>query len=116
FLNAVTIDGMERLLAREPGTLTLQDVTRDGRVLLSRDVTRVGMVGMGPGATKESDLSWLDWSAPTDLSSDGKTLLFLESGEGGGENYGAYIRETDGSPLCALAKAQPWRFPRTRSW
>ena len=44
FLNAVTLAGVERLLAREPGTLTLQDVARDGRVLLTRDVQRVGMV------------------------------------------------------------------------
>ena len=32
---------MRRLLAREPGTLTLQDVGRDGKVLLTRDVQRV---------------------------------------------------------------------------
>src|SRR5215470_15447716 len=30
FLNAVTLKGAERLIVREPGTLTLQDVTRDG--------------------------------------------------------------------------------------
>jgi len=116
FLNAVTIDGMERLLAREPGTLTLQDVTRDGRVLLSRDVTRVGMVGMGPGATKESDLSWLDWSAPTDLSSDGKTLLFLESGVGGGENYSAYIRTTDGAPAVRLGDGAAYALSPDQKW
>src|SRR6202158_1934392 len=102
FLTAATLSGTERLLAREPGTLTLQDVARDGRVLLARDVQRVGMVGMGPNATRGSDLSWLDWSAPTDLSSDGKTLLFSESGEGGGENYSSYIRPTDGSPAVRL--------------
>jgi hypothetical protein len=103
------------LLAREPGTLTLQDVARDGRVLLTRDVQRVGMVGMGPNATKESDLSWLDWSAPTDLSSDGKTLLFFESGEGGGENYSTYIRPTNGAPPCDLAMGLPSLFLQTRS-
>jgi eukaryotic-like serine/threonine-protein kinase len=101
-LNAVSFAGKQRLLAREPGTLTLQDVTRDGRVLLTRDVQRVGMVGMAPGTAKEGDLSWLDWSAPSDLSADGKTLLFTESGEGGGENYSAYLRTTDGAPAVRL--------------
>jgi eukaryotic-like serine/threonine-protein kinase len=116
FLNAVTITGVERMLAREPGTLTLQDVARDGRVLLTRDVQRVGMVGMGPGATKESDLSWLDWSAPTDLSSDGKTLLFLESGEGGGENYSAYIRTTDGAPAVRLGDGAAYALSPDQKW
>ena len=40
------------------------------------------MIGAGPGATKEQDLSWEDWSLPVDLSHDGKTLLFDEQGEG----------------------------------
>jgi len=116
FLNAVTSSGVERLLAREPGTLTLQDVARDGRVLLTRDVARVGMVGMGPTATKETDLSWLDWSAPTDLSLDGKTLLFLESGEGGGENYSAYIRNTDGSPAVRLGDGAAYALSPDQKW
>jgi Tol biopolymer transport system component len=116
FLNAATVSGAVRLLAREPGTLTLQDVASDGRVLLTRDVQRVGMVGLGPGAVKEADLSWLDWSAPTDLSSDGKTLLFLESGEGGGENYSAYIRKTDGSPAVRLGDGAAYALSPDQKW
>ena len=102
YLSAVTLSGKERLLAREPGTLTLQDVARDGRVLITRDVPRVGMVGTSAGSNKERDLSWLDWSAPRDLSLDGKKLLFTESGEAGGENYSAYLRDTSGSPAIRL--------------
>jgi Tol biopolymer transport system component/predicted Ser/Thr protein kinase len=102
YLSGVSVSGKERLLAREPGTLTLQDVARDGRVLLTRDVPRVGMVGLTVGSNKERDLSWMDWSAPKDLSTDGKTLLFTESGEAGGANYAAYLRQTDGSPAVRL--------------
>ena len=102
YLSAANMSGKERLLAREPGTLTLQDVARDGRVLVTRDVPRVGMVGLTAGSSKERDLSWMDWSAPKDLSADGKTLLFTESGEAGGENYASYLRQTDGSPAVRL--------------
>src|SRR5277367_2089765 len=102
YLSAVTLSGKERLLAREPGTLTLQDIAKDGRVLITRDVPRVGMVGMTADSHKERDLSWLDWSAPKDLSLDGKKLLFTESGEAGGENYSSYLRGTDGSPAIRL--------------
>ena len=116
FLNAVTLTGTQRMLAREPGTLTLQDVTRDGRVLLTRDVQRVGMVGMAPGTSKEVDLSWLDWSAPTDLSSDGKVLLFTESGVGGGENYSSYLRKTDGSPAVRLGSGNSIALSPDQQW
>jgi len=62
------------------------------------------MLGLTENDTKERDLSWLDWSAPQDLSADGKTLLFTEAGEGGGENYAAYVRKTDGSPAVRLGE------------
>jgi Tol biopolymer transport system component/predicted Ser/Thr protein kinase len=116
FLNAVSLTGVERLLAREPGTMTLQDVTRDGNVLLTRDVVRVGMVGVPPGAAKETDLSWLDWSAPGDLSADGKMLLFTESGEGGGENYSAYLRATDGAPAVRLGSGSAYALSPDKKW
>src|ERR1019366_3551105 len=116
YLSAVNLSGKERLLAREPGTLTLQDVARDGRVLLTRDVPRVGMVGMTAGNNKERDLSWMDWSAPRDLSADGKTLLFTESGEAGGANYAAYLRQTDGSPAVRLGDGGGFALSPDKKW
>ncbi len=116
YLSGVTLSGKERLLAREPGTLTLQDVAKDGRVLITRDVPRVGMVGMTAGTNKERDLSWLDWSAPKDLSLDGKKLLFTESGEAGGENYSTYIRGTDGSPAVRLGDGLSFALSPDQKW
>ncbi len=116
YLSAVDLNGKERLLAREPGTLTLQDVARDGRVLLTRDVPRVGIVGLAPGTTKERDLSWLDWSAPKDLSADGSTLLFVESGEAGGNNYAAYMRKTDGTPAVRLGDGTAFALSPDLKW
>jgi eukaryotic-like serine/threonine-protein kinase len=116
YLSAVSLSGKERLLAREPGTLTLQDVARDGRVLITRDVPRVGMVGMTAGSSKERDLSWLDWSAPKDLSFDGKKLLFTESGEAGGENYSTYLRGTDGSPAVRLGDGVSFALSPDQRW
>ena len=116
YLAAVSLKGKERLLAREPGTLTLQDIARDGHVILTRDVPRVGMVGIAPGESKERDLSWLDWSAPKDLSSDGRSLLFTESGEAGGENYSSYMRNTDGSPAVRLGDGLSVALSPDKKW
>jgi len=116
YLSAVTLSGKERLLAREPGTLTLQDVAKDGRVLITRDVPRVGMVGTSAGGNKERDLSWLDWSAPKDLSTDGKQLFFTESGEAGGELYSSYLRGTDGSPAIRLGDGTGFALSPDGKW
>jgi eukaryotic-like serine/threonine-protein kinase len=103
-LYAVNLSGTVRLLARVPGELTLLDVRKDGNVLLTRGNDRAGLVGFAPGETKERDLSWLDWSVPGDLSADGRTVLFGETGEGGGPKYAVYVRKTDGSPAIRLSE------------
>jgi Tol biopolymer transport system component len=103
-LYAVNRSGTVRLLARVPGELTLLDVDRDGNVLLTRGNDRAGMIGLAPGEAKERDLSWLDWSSPGDLSADGRTVLFAETGEGGGPKYAVYLRKTDGSPAIRLSE------------
>jgi serine/threonine protein kinase len=92
-VNAVTLGGRERLIARVPDTLSLQDIWQDGRVLLSRDTWRRELIGLTSGDSKEHDLSWLDYTYPSDISPDGKVLLFTEAGEGGGLNYSVYQRK-----------------------
>jgi Tol biopolymer transport system component/predicted Ser/Thr protein kinase len=103
-LYAVDLSGKVRILARVPGELTLLDVGKEGNVLLTRGIDRAGIVGLAPGETKERDLSWLDWSTPGDLSTDGKAVLFSEAGEGGGPKYAVYLRKTDGSPAVRLGE------------
>jgi eukaryotic-like serine/threonine-protein kinase len=122
-LYAANLSGTVRLLARVPGELTLLDVGRDGTVLLTRGNDRAGIIGLAPGAPKEKDLSWLDWSAPGDLSADGTTMLFTEAGEGGGPKYAVYLRKTDGSPAirlsdgsgAALSPDGKWALARTNA-
>ncbi|MGH9369650.1 MAG: protein kinase domain-containing protein [Thermoanaerobaculia bacterium] len=99
---AVSRTGRERLVARTPGELTIQDVTADSRVLMTSDNGKVGIIGLPPGQEKERDLSLLDWSLIRDLSPDGRQLLFDESGEGAGSRQGVYLRKTDGSPAIRL--------------
>jgi predicted Ser/Thr protein kinase len=103
-LYAVNLSGTVRLLARVPGELTLLDVDRQGNVLLTRGNDRAGMIGLAPGQATERDLSWLDWSTPGDLSADGRTVLFAETGEGGGPKYAVYLRKTDNSPAIRLSE------------
>ena len=101
-LYAVTLSGLERLVLRTTNLLMLHDISRDGHVLLSSCNESGGIIGLAPGEAKERDLSWLDQGQLSDLSPDGKTILFSYGGEGSGINYAVYLRRTDGSPAIRL--------------
>jgi eukaryotic-like serine/threonine-protein kinase len=101
-LYAMSMAGKERLVVRVPGTLSVQDITRDGRVLLTEDNPQIMMMALPPGEKNEKNLSWFDWSLLADISPDGKTLIFDESGEAVGARYGSFLRKTDGSPAVRL--------------
>jgi Tol biopolymer transport system component len=115
-LHAASRTGGHRILVRVTGSLTLQDVAPNGRVLISDDRYRQGIISFAPGATKERDLSWLDFSSSRDLSADGTLLLFDESGEGGGEGYSVYIRKTDGSPATRIGDGVGSRLSPDGKW
>jgi Tol biopolymer transport system component len=103
-LYSVTLSGRQTVRARVAGSFTLHDVSADGRALIVRETLRIGTLGFFPGAEKERELTWLDWSLTRDLSPDGQTLLFVEGGEGGGAGYSLYLRRTDGSPPIRLGE------------
>jgi eukaryotic-like serine/threonine-protein kinase len=92
-LDAVTLGGSMRILTRVPAVLQLEDVGRDGKVLLIRQSWRRELSGLTAGTPREQDFSWLDYSFPAELSADGKRLLFDEEGVGGGGNYSVYLRK-----------------------
>ena len=85
-------------------------------MLVTRDSQRNEILGLAPGETKERDLTWLDWSLPAVISRDGKTVLFSESGEGGGTGYSVYIRKTDGSPAVRLGEGSAQDLSPDGEW
>ncbi len=115
-LYAVSLSGKERLVARVAGALTLHDISRDGRVLVTRDDSRAGIIGLAPGQTRERDLSWLDFGFVRDISADGGAMLFDESGEGGGATYAVFLRRTDGSPAVRLGDGTANRLSPDGKW
>ncbi len=115
-LHAVTLSGTHRLVARVPGSLTLHDVSREGRVLLALEQAREGVVGVAPGDPGRRDLSWHDWSRPVDLTADGTTFLFDETGGGGGATYAVYARGTDESPAVRLGDGHALALSPDAKW
>ena len=115
-VRAVRLTGQERLVERGFGGLTIHDISRTGRVLLTQDDVRLCINCLAPGEEHERDLSWFDWSLARDLSPDGRWLLFTEAGEAGGVNYGVYMRRTDGSPAVRLGDGSAIAFSPDMTW
>jgi len=112
---AVDLAGNVRLVAPALGRLTVHDIDASGRVLLERRTVRLEMRFAREGAV-ERDLSWLDQSRVVDLSPDGRRLLFLESGEGGGPEYAIYLRSTDGEVPVRIGSGRAQGLSPDAAW
>jgi serine/threonine protein kinase len=102
WVRAVSLSGKVRAVGQAPGWMNLQDIDRSGRVLMNAMSMRVAVSFLSAPEKVERDLSWLDTSYVSDLSSDGKQMLFLELSYGEGRNTAMYFRKTDGSPAVLL--------------
>jgi hypothetical protein len=99
-LHAVSLAGRERLLLRMAGDLTLRDVFRDGRALLSHGRMRIESRGRLAGDEKERDLTYLDGTLTVGISADGRAVLCQECGQAGGPQCTSYLmRVGDASPI-----------------
>jgi len=115
-LYAVTLSGRERLLRREAAGLYLHDISKDGRALLNNYLWSSSLLAEPAGGNAERELSWMDNPLAVAISSDGRSVVFTEWGEGGGENGSIYMRATDGSPAVRLGEGQAVALSADGSW
>ena len=113
---AVNLSGHTRAVLNVAGGLTLEDISRDGRLLLSRDNERLGILFIGAGEKEPRELSWKDWSIVMDISNDGKQILFGAEGEDSGFSYQVGLRPTDGSPPVMLGSGAAQSLSPDGKW
>ncbi len=106
-LYAIDMSGGLRLVAETPQLLIVEDIARDGRVLARSDDWPETMMCLAPGASRELNLTWQDFSEGVALSADGQDLLFIEGGASVGSSGGVYMRKTDGS-TAAVRLGDGW--------
>jgi Tol biopolymer transport system component len=116
-LHAVNLAGRVRTVASSPRRMVLQDIHRDGRVLLAEGSFRLRIAEALTPSKNETDLSWLDGSVLTDVSGDGRTLLINEQAAGGRSPlYAVYVRKTDGSPAVRIGEGSSPALSPDGSW
>ena len=117
-LYAVDRSGRQRLIANLPGNFGVLDVGPDGRLLMSHVVFSFSLFYQPTVDSKEADLYWHDLSVVSDISRDGKVLLFGEGGDATrrGEDFVTYLRGTDGSPAVRLGAGFPLEISPNGKW
>jgi hypothetical protein len=96
---------MQRLVYQGPEPLRIYDV--DGsRMLATGGRYRYEMSGRGPGAAAERDLTWLGRSFVSDLSADGRLVLF-EDGGFAKERQFMFLGRMDGAAPVQLGEGSP---------
>ncbi|HVT44958.1 MAG TPA: protein kinase [Thermoanaerobaculia bacterium] len=114
-LHAVSASGKKRIALGSPGRLTLHDIAADGRVLLSYENGRREIMAGRIGEPLERNLSWFDWSFPSDVSADGTSILFEEQGHSVATEL-LCLRRTDGSPAISLIEGRGRALSADAKW
>ena len=108
-LYALPRSGRLRMLLTLPGNFSLQSVSREGdRCLLikSEEFSNVATRrGDGPPRT----LAWFGWSIVTDVSGDGRSLVFSDAG-GARKTWGTWMRPIDGGEAVRIGEGEPGRL------
>ena len=114
-LRGVTLAGKLRTITNVPGGMWLEDI-RNGMTLILSNQKRIGLRGVPPSGKEERELGWLGWAIASDISRDGKKVLFEEEADGGGPNYTVFLRDTDGSPPVRIGEGRGLAISPDSKW
>ena len=115
-VRGIRLDGRERVAVTGAGNLTIQDISRSGRLLLTRDDAPYRLMLRPPGAAREVDASWLDASISPELSRDGSLLAFTNGGFDARVYYDVMLRKTEGGDAARLGEGQAAGFSPDGKW
>ncbi|HXJ85434.1 MAG TPA: protein kinase [Candidatus Binatia bacterium] len=115
-LMAVNLSRKVRTLLDVPTGIVLQDISADGRVLISLTSSRLALGFTHLGDKEDVDLSWHDWNSAHDISRDGKSVLFEDASEAAGPNYAVVIRPADGGLPIRLGEGSSGNLSGDGKW
>jgi WD40 repeat protein len=113
---AFTPSGQSRIIYTGISSITVHDISADGRVLLSALNTRRELVGLSPDLAAQQELSWFNWSQARAISNDGRFALFGEGNTLSDSGYWLYTRALDGSPAVRIGDGLALAFSPDSRW
>jgi eukaryotic-like serine/threonine-protein kinase len=115
-IHSVPLTGGARLTLPSAGTLTMHDVARSGRWLVTRDDQMIRLFVKPPGASTEVDYSWLELTLGASMSRDGAMVAFTNTGSDAGSTYQSMVRSTDGSPAVLIGEGRVGMLSPDKRW
>lgn len=113
-LKAVAPSGKSRAVYSLPGDFVLQDVAPEGDLCLMTSSENRTALMLRRASGPLQDFSWFNQTFVTDISSDGKSLLFYD---GGLEvPFGSWIRSVDGGDAVRLGEWDEPKFSPDGKW
>ena len=113
---AVNRSGKLRGLLDLPMGITLQDIARDGRLLVTMNSKRLAMGYTAAGSREDIELSYHDWNSARDISSDGQFILSEDSSEAAGPGYAVILRKIDGTLPVRLGEGSAGGLSPDGKW
>ena len=115
-LLAVTLSGKIRLLLDLPVGVTLEDIAKDGRVLVALNSRRLAVGFTSLSRAEDIDLSWHDSESARDISRDGQFVLFEDASEAAGAGYSVVLRKVEGSLPVRLGEGSSGGLSPDGQW
>jgi Tol biopolymer transport system component len=115
-LMAVDLSGKIRTVLDLPSAINIEDIARDGRVLVSLNSRRLDMAYTTLDQDQDIDLSYHDDNSVRAISSDGQFVLFEDSSEAAGPAYAVMMRKVDGSLPVRLGEGSSGAISPDGKW
>jgi hypothetical protein len=112
-LHRIDLDGNDRAILTSADTLRVQDVARDGRIVVTRELSWMHEIAHRPGTDVERDLVRVDNEAVSDLSQDGKLIAVGVEAQG---TSTVYLRASDGSATTPVGNGYFAAISQTGKW
>ena len=115
-LRGVDLSGKLRTILDLPMRLAVQDIARDGSVLIALDSKRLSMGFSTLRSKSDVELSWHDWNIAKDISRDGQSVLFEDASEPAGPAYAVALRKLDGTLPVRLGEGSAGGLSPDGKW
>ena len=104
---AVDLSGRQRIVWNGPVSVIIEDIARDGRVLVAQETNRYEIAGRQAGDPRDRGLNDFALEGLRALARDGTAFVSELYGVSGGQDYAAYLKKFDGSPAIRLGTGSP---------
>jgi len=115
-LIAVDLSGKLRTVLDLPSAINIEDIARDGRVLVSLNSRRLDMAYTTLDQNQDIDLSYHDDNSVRAISNDGQFVVFEDSSEPAGPAYAVMMRKVDGSLPVRLGEGSSGAISPDGKW